>query len=167
MSPRCIERLVLLQHASLVWFHSHILAGFAYAHACATPIHLQWRCPQYLPWQEDKEEVWSKKSLSSFWGPSTGLIPGNHCLAYTMWGYSLPSKLSHGPKGGEVSAPSSCWLCSRVTHCVSILCHHKGVLLTCGQLLLHEDPKAFLCNTDPHLVCLQPMLLHGVASSRV
>lgn len=173
MNPRYIEQLVLLWHASLAWFPSRILAGLA----CSHQMQSQSTCRSggdaliIFHDQADREEVWPKESLSSAWGPSTGLATGSHCLACTDWGaqtgYGPPSKVSHGPKRGEESAPSSCWLHSRVTHCVSILHHHRGALLTCSQLLLHQDTKVFFCKADPHPVCPQPTLLHGVAPSQV
>jgi len=121
--------------------------------------------------QADREEVCSKETLSSSWGPSTGLDPGSHCLACTDWGAQTgggpPRKVMHGPKRQEESTPLSCWLHSRVTHCVSILHYHRGVLLACGQLLHHQDPNVFFCKADPHPVCPQPTLLHGVSPFQV
>lgn len=143
MSGRYIERLMLLWHGSLAWFLSHILAGLACY--CNPNCGSGGDALIIFHGQADREEVSSKESLSSSWGPSSGLAPGSHCLACTDWGaqtgYGPPSKVSYGPKRGEESAPSNCWLHSRVTHCVSILHHRRGTLLNCGQLFLHQDPK--------------------------
>lgn len=112
--------------------------------------------------QADREEVGSKESLSSSWGPCIGVAPWSCCLVCTGWGaqtgYGLPSKVSHGPKRGEESVLLSYWLHSGFTHYVSILHHHSGLLLTFDQLLLHQDLKVVFCKADPHPVFLQPTL---------
>lgn len=50
---------------------------------------------------------------------------------------------------------------------MSILHHHRGALLTCGQLLLHQDPKVFSCKADLDPLSPQPTLLHGAAPPQV
>lgn len=50
---------------------------------------------------------------------------------------------------------------------MSILHHHRGLLLIFGQLLLHQDPKVVFCKADLQQVFLQPTLQHGAAPSQV
>lgn len=99
--------------------------------------------------KRDMEQVWRWEGqplliLRYF---ATGFLPGIHCLAYTNRAaqndHTPPCMVSQESKRGEEWTPSSFCLHSRFTPCLGIPHHHRGTLLNCGQLLLHQDPKIF------------------------
>lgn len=116
------------------------------------PIHLreEWSCPFIIFWDFQERHGAGMRMRTAPSHPevfATGLLPGIHCLAYTdrvaQNDHTPPCMFSQESKRGKEWTPSSFCLHSRSTPCLGIPHHHRGTLLVCGQLLLHQDPKIF------------------------